>query len=176
MSWLFEDSTPIVVAAGLVEVALALALFKTGRVVIFVAMTGVLALALLCVLTEWLVVTPTEQIAATLDSVADALTADDVDGVVEHIDPAAAELRAEARTVMAMIQINEAEVVQLEVTLNERAEPPTARADFWGKVSLKDRTGQIPYERLMPKFSIGLRREGDRWIVTDYTVHDSPVP
>lgn len=169
MSWLFEDPTTVIVAGVFLEVLLAVALFNTGRGAIAWAMAGVFVLVGVAMLVERVVVTEREQIADALAGVASALEANDVERVLSFIDPAASGMRGSVRTALANARIHEARVYDLVVELDGRSNPPTAQAEFTGRVkgSYRGETGGGE-GMVLRKFTVDFRRQGDRWLMTNY--------
>ena len=169
MSWLFEDPTTLLVAGLLIEALLVVALVKTGRAILVLAMVGVLAIMGLGLLVERLVVTDREQIEATLDGVASALEANDVEGVLRYIDPAASGMRANVRAALAGVHVTDARVYDLEVDVNHHAKPPTAQADFTGRVKGNYRGESADGEGMvLRKFTVDFRQQDGRWLMTAY--------
>ncbi|HEX7376879.1 MAG TPA: hypothetical protein VF278_07190 [Pirellulales bacterium] len=169
MSWLFEDPTTILVAGVLIEALLVVALVNSGQRAIVWAMAGVFALLCLGVLIERIVVTDREEISDTLDGVLTAIQANDIEGVLSCIDPQAASMRASVRTALASAHITEARVYDLEVAVNRHDEPPTAQAEFTGRVKGNYRGEAGAGEgMLLRKFTVDFRRAGDRWLMTGY--------
>src|SRR4051794_28177196 len=116
---LVEDPNWILASGIVLEAILAVVLVRTGRAAVVVAMIGVFALVLLGVAVERAIVTEREEVEQTLDSVADALLAGDVPGVVAHIDPQAASLRAEASSQLPQVKVNEVRIRDLKVSFNK---------------------------------------------------------
>ena len=172
MSWLFEDSTTLIVAGLLIEALVVVALIKSGRGVLVLAMIGVLIVIGLGVTIERFVVTDHERIEATLNGVAAALEANDVDGVLSYIDPAATTMRSQVRSALAGAHITEARIYDLEVEMREGADPPSAEARFTGRVKGRYRGETTGGEGLLlRKFTVDFRRTGDRWLITAYQDH-----
>src|SRR4051794_28997970 len=82
MSYLVETPWPGLLLAGLIELALGFLLVRSGRAWVIVAMAGVLVAAIALVVIERLVVTDKEEIENSLETVAAALEAHDVPGVL----------------------------------------------------------------------------------------------
>jgi hypothetical protein len=159
----------MIVAGLLIEGLLVVALINTGRGALVWAMAGVLVLIGLGVLVERLVVTDHEQIADVLDGVAAALEANDVEGVLSYIDPKATGMRASVRMALSGAHITDAQVYDLEVGVNRHTHPPTARAEFVGRVKGRYRgEGGGGEGMILRKFTVDFRREGDRWLMTAY--------
>lgn len=169
MSWLFEDPTTLIVAGVLIEALLAVALYNTGRGALVAAMAGVLVVVGLGVLIERIVVTDQEQVADTLAAVAKGVEANDVEGVLAFIDPASTGMRASVRMALASARVSEVRIYDLVVEVNERSNPPTAGAEFTGRVKGSYRGESGGGEgMLLRKFTVNFRRQGDRWLMTDY--------
>jgi hypothetical protein len=169
LSWLFEDPTTVIVAGILIEVLLAVAMFNTGRGALAWAMAGVLIVVGLAVAIERVVVTDREQIGDTLEGIASALEANDVERVLSFIDPASSGMRSSVRMALANARISEARVYDLVVEVSGRSNPPTAQAEFTGRVkgSYRGETGGGE-GMLLRKFTVDFRRQGDRWLMTNY--------
>ncbi len=172
MSTFVENPVFWIAVTVLLEALLAIALVRTGRGALIAAMIGVLLLGAAGLLLERLVVTEREEVEAAFDDIAAALERDDVAGVLARLAPEAANLRTEASSRMPRVEIDDAKIRDLKVSINRRANPPTARADFKAIVEARDKRGEVPYEHFIRQCSVGLRREGDRWLLTDYTSTD----
>lgn len=168
MSWLFEDVTWLIGVGIVVEALLAVVLFRTGRGVVMLAMAAVLAVVLAGVVIERLVVTEREEVVDTLDALAAALVAGDLQAVLSHLAPEASFARDQAQTHLPQVKINEARMRNIEVMINRLTSPPTAEAQFRGILNIKDLRGQFPYEHYIQQFTVRFRREGDRWLLVDY--------
>ena len=177
MSWLFEDPTMLIAAGVLIEALLAVALVKSGRGSLVAVMLGVLLLVALGVVVEQAVVTERERVEAVLDTASAALVAGNVEGVLGTIDPAAAELRSYVRSVMSQARITDVKLHDLVITVNDHTAPPTARADFMGRVKGTFR-GEAPAggEGLaLRRLRVELRRDPEGWFITEYRDRGPPV-
>lgn len=169
MTWLFEDPTTLVIAGVLIEGLLAVGLVKSGRGVLAVPMVILALLLGVCLLVERLVVTDREQIEDVFNGVCRALAANDVDGVLDYIDPAAANMRSQVRNVLAGARITEARIYDLEVEVNRGARPPAAEARFTGRVKGNYRGEAASGEGMvLRRFTVEFRLVGDRWLMTGY--------
>jgi len=174
MGWLFEDPVTVIVAGVLIEALLGVALYNSGQGKLLWAMGGVLVLTLLLVLVELVVVTDREQISDTLSGAAAALESNDPAAIVSYIAPEASGMRARAETALSVVVIESASFSGLDVIVNSHMIPPTAEARFIGKFRGHDRLGRMPYNNVLRRFVIDLRREGDRWVMTNYRVGGEP--
>jgi hypothetical protein len=169
---LFEDPTTLIVAGALIEVLLGIGLFKSGRGVLALPMIGVLVLVGLGVLVERLVVTDREHVETALDGVCRALMANDVEGVLKHIDPEAGGIRSHVQSILPRAHITDARLYDVVIRVNHHTSPPSAQADFTGRVKGRFQGdgggGEGPVLR---KFTVNFRQEGDNWLITDYEDH-----
>lgn len=170
MSWLFEDPTLLIAAGVLLEVLLAVALVKSGRAMLMLVMAGVLALMLGGVFIERMVVTEREQIEATLEGVSQALEANDVEGVLAWIDADALALRSEVRLTVPPAHISEVRLFDLQINVNHYVTPPTAQADFTGRIRGTYRgQGRASGDGMvLRRLTVDFRPQGDRWVITGY--------
>ena len=176
MGWLFEDPITVIVAVALIEVLLGVALFNSGQGKLLWAMGGVLLLGFLLVVVEMLVVTDREQISDTLSRAAAALETNDAAAVMAFIAPEAGDMRVRAEAALWTFEVQSASFSGLDVTVNSHVTPITAQARFLGKFHGHDRLGRIPYDDAFRRFEVDLRRDGDRWVMTDYRMRGGPDP
>jgi hypothetical protein len=173
VSWLFEDPTTLIVTGLLIEGLLGVALVKSGRGALVLVMLGVLVLVGSGVLIERLVVTQHEEVEDTFDGICRALLANDVQRVLSFIDPMAADIRSQVQSVLPQAQITDARVYDLMIDVNGHASPPTAQAQFVGRVKGRFRgDGPGGDEGLvLHRFTVDLRKDGERWLVVAYQDH-----
>ncbi len=172
MTTLLENPMPLIFFGIIAEAVLGVILLRTGRGVILWAMLGVLLLVLGGLGLERLVVTEAEQVEATLEAVGEALEANDLDRVFQYVAPEAGMSRARAQQALGMYRVTSLKINNLKVTINRLTSPPTAKVRFIGAVSGEDRTGMLPYTNHRLGFEVKLRREGDRWLITEHTEGD----
>jgi hypothetical protein len=172
MAWLVEDPLMILIVGAAVEAVLLIALVNTGRGELLYAMiaVGVVVAALLMV--ERLVVTDRERVQQTLHSAAKALETNDVEAVIAHIAPDAAPMRHQVRAILPLVEVREARISGLKITFNELTIPPTATAEFVGRVNARWLHGTAPRDQYLARFTVTLEPVGDRWLMTDYQMRD----
>jgi len=168
MSPLTEDPTLLIAAGVLIEALLAVALVKSGRTVLIAVMVGVLAIVLAGVIVERLIVTPREEVETTLYTAAREVEQNDVQGVLSHVDPAAADLRANVRSWLPKIRVREVAIRSLRIEVNRHKNPPTARADFVGRVHGDFHETGFDQTTVLRQFTVEFRKQGDRWLMTSY--------
>jgi len=176
MSWLFEDPTPLIVVGVLIEALLAVVFVNTRQLKAAAAMVGVLALVLAGLAVEQIVVTDYERIEAALDGTARSLRANDVPGVLAHIDPQAAGMRQTAEATLRRARISDAKVKDLKVQFHRLASPPTAEAEFIGNIKGSFQSGiDVGEGTIIRRFYIKFVRRGDDWLMTAYEDLGPPV-
>jgi hypothetical protein len=170
---MLAEDPKLVIFIGIVAVAvLASVLPRTQRYgLVFLAMAAVLVLTVAGVVFERLVVTEREQVEAVLDDIASALEDNDVDGVLDHLSPAATPTRTRARLAMEELVITDAGIRNLEVAINRLTSPVTAEARFDGVIRYRFRTGDIGRNFYAARFVVVLQLEEGRWMVTDHIEH-----
>ncbi len=168
MTAILENPLPAIFLGVVVEAILIALLLGTHKKVWLAPIVGVLLLAVALVAVERLVVTEREEVEYTIDSIAAALAANNIDAVLAHLSDSAQESRARARWALDRIEVNSASVSGLEITINSLTSPPTAKAVFSGVIKFEDRKKEYPYQAYMSKFELELRKEGDRWKVTGH--------
>ncbi len=169
MTWFVESPWPALALGGAAEAALAVWYVRSGRAAAWVGMA--IAAAAVCgmVIFERVVVTESEQIEDTLHAVAEALLADDTKGVLTYFS-ANSPKRAEVQNILSHVRVKSARIgTDLEIHIDHLASPPTATTRFTGYVEGRDLRGEIPYEHFIRRFTVTLRREGDHWLIADYS-------
>jgi hypothetical protein len=73
---------------------------------------------------------------------------------------------------LRLVEITDVKVRNRSVTINRLTSPPTADAEFQGWVHFNPRVETIPYPFYAARFKIELRREGDRWLITDHIEYE----
>jgi hypothetical protein len=172
VTWLVESPWPVLMLGVCIEIVLAIVLVRTGRTVVLAAMVGVLVLTAGMLLVERVVVTRTEEVEDTLAAIGTALEANDLPAVMASIATDCPR-RGEIQATLPRFVIREARVGgDLEVRFNPLLSPPTAVTYFTGRIAARDKRGEVPYEHMIRKFKVTLRKEGDRWLVADYADTD----
>jgi hypothetical protein len=119
---------------------------------------------------ERLVVTPREAIADTLEELALALETNHIENAMAFLAPDGEQIRRDAQHYLPGVTISDANIGgDLDVVINRLTNPPTARATFTGRISgVNKGLDRSPYENFVRRFTLLLRRDGDRWLVTGY--------
>jgi hypothetical protein len=177
MSWFFEGPWPILVTGLVVEAILIVALVRTGRAVLLWAILGVGLLTGGLLIVERLVVTDNERIAATLDGVAAAVTANDLNGVLAYIGPDAKDVRKLATDSLRRIKVREANVGNdLSIVITQQGGAPSALATFTGRIRAEVHGEALGHDTYAGRFRVGLVKQGDKWLVVAFDRRDLVHP
>lgn len=169
MDYLAENALPIWVG-GAVLLTLTLVVYaqtRTSKSLIAGLVVIVVTAALL--LAEYLVETPREAVERTLYALADAVERNDMEAALEFIAPGTSNIRSDVETVMPLVTINKANVVGTPQTiLHLSLDPPAASVTCRGFVhGVVKRTGMTGGD--YAEVTLTFVRDGDRWLVDDYT-------
>jgi len=169
MSWLFEETLPIIFIAVLAEAILFGALVHTGRRFIIFVMLAVLGLLGASLLIERIVVTDREAVVATLEQIARDLEKNNTSALAAHIASTAPSLQHRIQTRLARVEVKTADVKgRPDVTLYSQGSVRFAEADIKGLVVGNDRKGLLQDVRYFRRFLIRFRNEGGTWKVYEY--------
>lgn len=175
MNWLVEQPLPILIGGIVVAAGFAAAAYSTGRgVMLWGLLAAALVTAALLAL-EHFVVTDVERIEDQIYSAAAAVQNNDLDGVLAHVSPQAAEARAQIEAAMPPHLIRSVSVKSnLKVVVHVPArdsEPMIAEASFNCVIDAARRDGA--YAGVVPKFFVvRFRKEAGQWLVTGYEMRD----
>lgn len=171
--WIMEQPVAIALGGLIVVVALLGGLLETGRRSLLYAavVAGLLTVTLLVV--ERQVVTPREEVRATLQRIANLLEEDDIPAVMQHLSTSRSELREKVRYGLRRFQVLEAQIkrnLTIDVATHHGME--VAEARFNATARLRGRRGMVD-ERPYPRFVVvNLRKEEGQWRVRAYEDHD----
>jgi hypothetical protein len=169
MSWLVEN--PLAIALlGAIALALTLVVYYETRSPKSFAAAGVVVLLTGALLVaERYLETPREAVERTLDEIAAAVRDNDVPLVLAYIDPSATALRKDVETGMPDVDVERATIIGTPlVELRPDGHPTTAtvkcRGFVYGTLRRNGMKGGQTAE-----LTVTFARDGDRWLVTDYT-------
>ncbi len=172
MTWLLESPWPALTLGVVCELVLVIVLVRSGRVVVIVAMAVVLAITLGMLALERMVVTQTEEIENALHAAESALETNDPPAVLALFTQTSPR-RNQVESALKRFHVRNAHVGRdLEIATNALTNPPSARAFFTGRIEGADARGEVPYEQMIQKFTVTLHREGDQWLIHDFTMEE----
>lgn len=176
MSWIFEEPLYIAIL-GLTTLAfVGFAWMQTGSRTLLHAAIGTVALTLGLLLMEHLVQTDAEQIEATIRHIARDVQQNDHEAVCAHIDPAAQETLALAKRELPRYQFSRATVKRnMEIVLDQRANPPTAHASFNARVDVREAdSGHLWREAGFVE--VVMRKVNGQWMVAGCRYQEPTAP
>jgi hypothetical protein len=119
-------------------------------------------------------VTQREAVEMTIDELADALEANDLQRTLACISPTATHTRSRAEWGLGRFRVDKTKITHLKITINELTSPPTATAAFKGFLTVaSDKRGDIPPGTYGIAFTAGFEKVGDRWLIAEHT-EDTP--
>ncbi|HEY2838833.1 MAG TPA: hypothetical protein VGJ26_06780 [Pirellulales bacterium] len=173
MKWFVEDPTPTLVLAALTIGVLIIALVRTGRGGLLYAIAGVGILTVAILALEWAVVTDKEEVEYSLSGACHELEANNVPGVLSYIDPKSPAY-GRLKNELGRVRVSKASYNRLDVEVDRSKNPIEAKANFMGYIQAKDTRGEIPFQTFAQHFTVTLRFEGNRWMLTDYKIVGFP--
>jgi hypothetical protein len=178
MSVLVENPLAIAVVGGVLA-TLALVVFLARRsLASLLALGGILAVTLLLILIEQWMVTDQEQVESGLASVLAAVEANDMPAVLTWIDSNAVSVRADVQALMPLVKVDKARSMgDLEITVDETAEPPTAMSRFRAFLDGVHGSSGMRVAYFNQQVDAHWIKRGDRWLINDYTAYydDQPI-
>jgi hypothetical protein len=163
-----ESPWPILIAGLVLEMALAIVLFRTGRGAVAAAMGVLAVLVLLGVLLERWTVTDTKRVQQTLNAAAAGLQTNSAMPVTACIVPGPDGDRARelVDSVFKQVEFIELSINNLEVKFNYRTTPPTAETTLtvWARVKIHADPLAGEYSRPVA-MTVQLRKESGRWLI-----------
>lgn len=172
------SENPVAIAAvGALAATLALVVLLARRnLASLVALLGAVALTLVLLAVERVVVTEREAVENGVDEVLHAIETGDLPGVLRWIDPAAANVAADAERLLPLVKMNAANAASIEVTLHESATPPTAKSQFRAYLhGVHGTSGALVY--VNQRVDLEWVKRGDDWRITGYQAFfdDEPI-
>lgn len=173
MNWFLESPIGVTLLGGAIVAGLGIAYYQTRHRGLAIAIAAAVLLTAAAVTTERLVVTDYEQIEGTLRDITRALRAGDKPAVVAHIgDP---EIRRRVEQYLGTYEFTEAGYGGLSVRMNHLMNPPTATAEFLGRVTVNFAGGERAGSVVRP-MSVRFERQGDRWMLMQYEIRNFNEP
>jgi hypothetical protein len=174
--FILESPWPILFFGIAVEAILAIALVRTGRGMLLFVMAGVALATLAGLGIERLVVTERERVMQTIDGIAAAVQANDLDAALGFISPSAKDTQDKAREVRDYVEVSHLRVRNLDVSINKLTSPPTAKATFNVIVTGRGKNHYAEFGEgtHVAKVTLQLRLESGRWLITGHEINGDP--
>lgn len=169
MAWIFDESLPIVFVGILFEAVLLSLFVQTGRRSIMVAMIIVSIFFGGLLVAEWMIVTDTESVEGTLNSISRDLEENDPVRMAGHLSVMAPELKRKVESELGQVVIRRATIKgKPKITIHDVGYGQTATADFKGLIVGSDRRGAFQDFHYLRRFMLHFRRENDKWKLYEY--------
>jgi len=173
MNYLLENAAPIWIAGAilLTMAGIVYSSLRTGAAML--GMIGVILLTAAGLLGEYLYQTPREKVQAAMSDLFAAIEADDVPGVLARLAPGAAEIRADAQNLMPRFDIIKTRASSsINVTFpGDDSQAQQATVDVTVFVQVTHKTSGMRGGN-MARVEFQLQRQGDQWLVTEYSVSE----
>ncbi|QDT00128.1 hypothetical protein [Adhaeretor mobilis] len=175
MSLLLEN--PVAIGAiGAVAATFAGLVFlsrRSGKSAVVLALVLIATSALLTV--ERLVVTDREQIETALHDTMAAIAENDLQAVLDHINPQTSTVLADAKSALPLVQVNSAGASNIETKIVEGTQPLIASTYFRGMLNgtTKKRGVRIGY---FDDVLVVWTKIGDRWLIESYMIYQNGIP
>jgi hypothetical protein len=166
----FHDAWPWAIGCAVVAGVSLLLWSQAGQRVFLVAMAAALVVGVGCLLADWLVVTDREQIERLFPKLARAAETGDTGAILAALDPSLSPLRSEAERALREFRPEEVRITRLDVTLNGPAETRLARAEMLihTRGDARGAGGVSGPLAALIDLTVDLRKEGDRFLITDF--------
>ena len=171
MTWFTDNPIPLFILGLMAQVVLGIVLWQTGRGWVILVMAGLGIASIALVFVERLLVSPTEEIAETLDEIGAALETNQIDSVLAFVAPDQTVLRTDARQQLKRVKIEQALVAgDLRVAFDTPADAPQplANASFNGRIKANFLKDASPHDQIVQRFKVYFRKENGKWLVTGY--------
>lgn len=175
MTLLSENAVAIAVL-GVLATTVALVVFLARRnVAALAALVAAIGATGLLLVVERLVVTDREAVAAAVEEVLDAIESNDVPGLLAWIDPAAANVKADAERLMPLVKVKTANAAAADVDVNAAANPPTAAVQFRAYLHGVHATSGTPLLYANQRVDLEWVKRDDGWRITAYQAYYDDV-
>lgn len=157
---------------GVIAVGFFAAFYNVTQKRVFLHAAGItIALVIGVFVTERLIVTPREEVQATLREGMAALEANDTTRVMALLDEKKSGLtRSLIQWGFSYATITGAKANSLKITVNELTSPPSAKAEFYAAISYKPKRPEVFGERWASRMTLDFEKQRDgRWLVTGHT-------
>ena len=176
MMWLFDErqATPWVIVIGVIAVALlAVSWAKTGRKEILYALGVCLLLFGGLLVLQRVINTDSEELFATLNTIAGDVERNDLKAVLGHIHSQSSQVRKDAEDEFPKYRFKTVDITRIrEIRLEPKHVPPQAVIEFSVIVTGSDAAGELNDQKV-PRFVIAIfRKEEGRWRLHHYEHHD----
>lgn len=177
MSLFIENGLAIGIIGGLAS-TFALVFFLARRTGSSLAvLSGIVALTLVLLAVERFVESDREQVASAAEQAYGMVEANDVNGMLALVDPAAVTIRSDIQTLMPLIKVEKARPLgAVEIKVDATTNPPTAVST--SKAYLDGVHGSSAARVAYFNQQVDLKwvKQGDKWLLDGYTAYYEGKP
>ncbi|MDG2380276.1 MAG: hypothetical protein P8N76_01240 [Pirellulaceae bacterium] len=173
MNWMFEQpAVPLFVGALLFAIATAIwTQTRSGRALLGCLMVVAITSGWLVI--QALVVTESEQIRQTIDTIAKQVEANNIDAVVAHFSSDNPQLADDVRVLLQTAQIEKVTIKRnFQATVTRRNGLVSGEASFNAVATATDRRERWG-RQIVPRYVVvQLRKKGNSWKIRSYQLQD----
>lgn len=168
--FLFENPVTIGVTGAALTLIAAITWVKGGYAAALYSTLALFLLTILLLLMNLQIKTDRERVEGVMNDVAKAVKLNDFDGVLSHIHPSRTAALNRTKAQLSSCEFTEARITGIKkIEVNSDTNPPSAIAEFNAYVELSVQGNSHKVPQFIRCYFL---REGDRWLVSDYELHD----
>lgn len=167
---LFESSFKILAYGLFLAVPLVVMAFHFQDKRLWMGTGAVCGLILICLVVEWWVVTPTEEVKSKISQIAQVVENNDVEGLLKHISQKKKQVVARAGNEMPSYDFSVCNVMQFHGVKIDPNNPRRATADFMVRFNLSMRG--YAGGGLRDVVLVFEKEDDDQWRIVDYSHYD----
>ena len=172
MTWILDQPLYIAILGVLTLAILAFGWMQTGYRALLHGMIGVAALTAGLLLLERWVETDAEQVETTLRKIGKVVESNDLDAILSYVYSGAPDTLREAQAEFPKYRFSNVNIKRnLEVEVDNSAQPPKAFATFNVGVNITEVSSGVPYV-VRRYVEITMRKENGQWKVEKYEHHE----
>lgn len=169
MTTLTENPLSILAVGAILATVCGMIFLSRRNLPSLVAFGAVVLFTSLFLVTEQLIVTPREQVEASIDEILDAIQTNEVSKVLALVDPAASQMRARVETLMPKVKVEDTGATAVEIECEGR-NPTEATSRFKGRL-LGVHSGSGMAVRYLDEVELNWTRNDGRWLLSDFTAY-----
>ena len=168
MSWLFEDVTPLLAVAALIEFAFIVALLRSGDKRMLFGVIGVAIVCGACVVIETIVETENERVEKAIEKTRQAILTNDLQQVLQTIAPESGKLQSIADRYLAQFTVRAIKITEgPELTFFTNTDPSSVAVVLNARFDFDPSKGMPAYRGGVVRVVGRLRRFSTDWKWTE---------
>ena len=168
MNWLFEDVTPLLAVAALLEVVLIFALLRSGEKRLLFVIIGVAIVCSVGVVIETVVETEKERVEKAIEKTRQAILTNDLQRVLQTIGPESRRLQSMADRYLARFTVRAIKITEgPQLRFLQNAVPPSVAVTLNARFDFDPSKGTLAYRGGVVRVEGKLRQFSSGWKWTD---------